>query len=347
MNRLKITLFPGDITDVHCSLLFVKHIEKSLSMPEAALNQALREDGSNVFFEKETDEARDVFTYNRLPYPIIHVINFHEDDLPFTYSSVDSYAREMIRFAMADRPGDPPVSSIATAIHGPGAGLDASEAMEKMIMGMANELQSEFPDHGLSEIIFAEKDKSVFERLQERIGFLVRKNLLQYEQSEVFLPSDVGSQQRQYIDYNQVKLKASHVFVAMPFDRNFDDVYLFGIKQAIEKNGRVSERVDQAFFTGNIVERMILRIQDAELIVADISGDNPNVFYEVGLAHGMGVAPAGAGNPEKKKIIFITQQDKIPFDIQAENCIRYDRLNIADLFEKLDKAISDVLQAVG
>lgn len=347
MNKIKITLFAGDVKDVECSVLFVKHIEANLSLPEKTLNQMLRGDESNVFLEKEEQEARDIFTYNCLPYASIHVVNFHKNDLPFTYSSVDTYARKIIDYVANDPTPQTPITSIATAVHGPGAGLDSSEAMEKMIIAFVQELREKKTCAQLTEIIFAEKDKYVFERLRERIAYLIRENILVWEQSVAYLTVDDNSNERQFTDYNNVQLQAKHVFVAMPFDRNFDDVYLFGIKQAIEKNGRVSERVDQEFFTGDIIERMILRIEDAELIVADISGGNPNVFYEVGLADGLGLTlqkTAGSNGHDRKKIIFITQEDKAPFDIQTQNRIKYDRLSIADLATKLQKAIADVLQ---
>lgn len=345
MSRIKITLSAGDVKDVCCSLLFVKHIEGNLSMPERALSQMLRDDDSNVFLEKEDEQTRNIYTYNCLPYPSIHVINFRKTELPFTYSSVDAYARKIVQFVLNNSSEQAPITSVATAVHGPGAGLDSSEAMEKMIVAFAQELQGKGADHPLAEIIFVEKDKLVFERLRERIAFLIRKNILVYDQSHAYLPVDEKAYPSQFKAYNNVELKAKHVFVAMPFDRNFDDVYLFGIKQAIEKNGRVSERVDQEFFSGDIIERMMLRIKDAELIVADISGNNPNVFYEIGLADGMGLTHSKTENKTKKKIVFITQQDSVPFDIQTQNRIKYDRLNISELYEKLQKAIGNVLDA--
>ena len=132
----------------------------------------------------------------------------------------------------------------------------------------------------------------------------------------------------------------------MPFDKNFDDVYLFAIKQAIEKNGRVSERVDQQFFSGDIIQRMLLRIGTADLLVADISGNNPNVFYEMGLAEGLGMSINDNGisyTENKKKIIYISQDENAPFDIQSQNRIHYNRFAIHELEENLRKAIEEVL----
>src|SRR3954468_14612227 len=78
------------------------------------------------------------------------------------------------------------------------------------------------------------------------------------------------------------------VFVLMPFDRKFDDVYQLGIKAACEEAGAYSMRVDEQIFHENILDRLYTQISKADLIVADMSGRNPNVFYEVGYAHALG-----------------------------------------------------------
>lgn len=346
MNKIKITLSNGDITDVKCSVLFMKHIQGFVCMPEHAINEKLQPEDGDVFKDREEEEFVDLVTNEHLPYASIHIINFHFDDLPFTYASVDEYARNIIQY-VAQQP-EATITSVATAVHGPGAGLDVSEAMEKMIMAFASELQARGVPGGLNEIIFIEKDKSVFERLRQRIAFLVRTNVLLYNDSQTYLVTGGSATKAEAFGTDTIELTKKHVFVAMPFDRNFDDVYLYCIKQAVEKNGRVSERTDQEFFTGDIIERIKMRIVDSELIIADISGNNPNVFYEIGLADGMGLLNLAKNSGESKtakKIIFITQEEKAPFDIQNQNRIKYDRLAIHDLEEKLEAAIGAILKS--
>ena len=67
----------------------------------------------------------------------------------------------------------------------------------------------------------------------------------------------------------------------MPFDASFDDVYDLGIKPAANSAGAYCERVDEQIFEGSILARVYNQIAKADLIVADMSGRNPNVFYEV------------------------------------------------------------------
>lgn len=71
------------------------------------------------------------------------------------------------------------------------------------------------------------------------------------------------------------------VFVLMPFDPSFDDIYKFGIKGAAEDAGAYTERIDDQIFREGILDRVFNQINKADVVVADMTGRNPNVFYEV------------------------------------------------------------------
>ena len=103
------------------------------------------------------------------------------------------------------------------------------------------------------------------------------------------------------------------VFVLMPFDKRFDDIYKFGIKGAADKAGAYAERVDEQMFDEGILERVFNQISKADVLVADMTGRNPNVFYEVGYAHALG------------KIVVLLTQDPadIPFDLKNRPHIVY------------------------
>ena len=95
-------------------------------------------------------------------------------------------------------------------------------------------------------------------------------------------------------------------FVLMPFDRAFDDLYKFGIKEPAAELGINAERVDEQLFREGILERIYRQIDVADIIVAEMTGQNPNVFYEVGYAHGKG----------KLCILSTASADDIPFDLK-------------------------------
>jgi nucleoside 2-deoxyribosyltransferase len=77
-------------------------------------------------------------------------------------------------------------------------------------------------------------------------------------------------------------------FVLMPFDKEFNDIYRFGIKGAADDVGAYAERVDEQIFSEGILDRSFNQISKADVVVADMTGRNPNVFYEVGYAHALG-----------------------------------------------------------
>lgn len=114
------------------------------------------------------------------------------------------------------------------------------------------------------------------------------------------------------------------VFVMMPFDKSFEDVYKLGIKSACEELQLYCERVDEQVFAESILDRIYNQIAKADVIVADMTGRNPNVFYEAGYAHAMG-----------KRVILLTQAaEDIPFDLKHYPHIIYEG-SILDLKDKL------------
>jgi len=118
------------------------------------------------------------------------------------------------------------------------------------------------------------------------------------------------------------------VFVLMPFEKSFDDLYNFGIKQTCAELGTYCERVDEQIFSERILDRVYNQISKADILVADMSDRNPNVFYEVGYAHGIG-----------KNVILLTKKaDDIPFDLKHFPHIVYDG-EITKLSEKLRKKV--------
>jgi hypothetical protein len=97
-----------------------------------------------------------------------------------------------------------------------------------------------------------------------------------------------------------------YVFVLMPFHEDFSDIYKYGIRGAAEDIGAYAERVDDQIFETGILDRIYNQINKADVIVADLTGRNANVFYEVGYAHALG-----------KIVLLLTQSaDDIPFDLK-------------------------------
>jgi hypothetical protein len=116
-------------------------------------------------------------------------------------------------------------------------------------------------------------------------------------------------------------------FVMMPIKKGYDDIYEHVIKPTFAELGIKCDRADEIYSTNPIVNDIWNEIQTSGWIVADLTGRNPNVFYELGLAHAIGA-----------NAILLTQEIKdVPFDLQHWRCIVYEQ-SIAGA-----KALSDTL----
>lgn len=124
-------------------------------------------------------------------------------------------------------------------------------------------------------------------------------------------------------------------FVLMPFKKDFKDIYELGIKQACDNAGAYCERVDEQHFEERILDRIYNQISKADIVIADMTGKNPNVFYEVGYAHALG-----------KTTILLTQDvADIPFDFLHFPHIIYNK-SIIELKEGLENRIKWALEKV-
>src|SRR6185295_12459413 len=78
------------------------------------------------------------------------------------------------------------------------------------------------------------------------------------------------------------------VFVAMPYADEFENVYEYGIYPAVRQCGFICEKVNEAHFTGDILQRIRHGIETASIVIADLTHARPNVYLEVGYAWGHG-----------------------------------------------------------
>jgi nucleoside 2-deoxyribosyltransferase len=73
----------------------------------------------------------------------------------------------------------------------------------------------------------------------------------------------------------------------MQFDKDYDDLYN-GVIGPICKEFKYDViRSDESYSTGIIIQDIIKQINESSIIIADITPDNPNVFYEVGYSHAL------------------------------------------------------------
>ena len=111
------------------------------------------------------------------------------------------------------------------------------------------------------------------------------------------------------------KPKCPTAFVIMKFEDDFDDLYNDVIVPKCNENGFMAVRADEIYTSSSIIQDIIREISEASLIIADVTMDNPNVFYELGYAHAL-----------QKPVILLADIEKrgrLPFDISIYRTIFY------------------------
>ena len=128
----------------------------------------------------------------------------------------------------------------------------------------------------------------------------------------------------------QRNIRLNEAFVLMPFDAAYDWVYE-SIKYVCDKISVKAIRADNMFGSVPIIENILQKIHSSEIIIADLTGRNANVFYEVGIAHTL---------RDRNSIILLAQHiDDIPFDLRHLNVILYSPSNKSKFKEKLKNTI--------
>lgn len=112
---------------------------------------------------------------------------------------------------------------------------------------------------------------------------------------------------------NRVKSK---LFVIMPFREPFETLYRDVILPVAEDVGFDVVKVDEIFTPGVILNDIQQQIEQAQAVVAEISTQNPNVFYELGYAHAL----------KKPAVLLVRRQEgaDMPFDVRSYRAIFYD-----------------------
>ncbi len=128
------------------------------------------------------------------------------------------------------------------------------------------------------------------------------------------------------------------LFVVMPFDPKLGLKPVFQVISGVgAARGLEVQRGDDVYSADVVMDNVWSSIYRARLVVADCTGRNTNVFYEIGLAH-------AAGRP----VILLTQSiDDIPFDLRHRRALPYSTTpeGLTKLTQELGKTLDTVLAA--
>lgn len=319
---MNVQVTEGDITLAKVDVLALKYAEEHHGVDNLVHKRLLDAGVPDVDMRPARDSFSLVPARNAVgAYEVMFVATAGLPELG--YADLRRLARAMLAYLRLARPN---VRSVATTVHGPNFGLDEGEAFESMLAGFTDAVVERSVSPDLESILFVERNSARAEHLVKRLFELLPSGM-------------IGTANATSTTHVQERLRAAgyaspskpHVFVAMPFAAEFQDVYDYAIQNAVRKSGLLCERVDVQSFTGDILARVQERIRSARFLIADLSTANPNVYLEVGYAWGCGV-PC---------ILLIRDTKELKFDVQGQRCISYNR--IKDLEEKLEAELSTLL----
>jgi hypothetical protein len=124
--------------------------------------------------------------------------------------------------------------------------------------------------------------------------------------------------------------KTRPAFLAISYAPPFDLVKL-AVKEAATLARFECEVTGDLDAAGVIMDQVWQGIRGADAVVADITGKNPNVFYEIGLAHALG-----------KEVILISPDPEAPFDVRSSRRVTYSAQDLDGLKTKLLAAFAAI-----
>ena len=149
--------------------------------------------------------------------------------------------------------------------------------------------------------------------------------------------SEVGEEQIRKLSKGVTVQATDTCFVVMPFADPIGGYYETIYQPAIERAKLKPNRADADIYgTGKIIDQIWRGINSARVLVAELTGRNPNVLYELGLAHAL-----------KKPVVLVSSnKDDVPFDVQHVRVIYYDRNDPFWGQKLIEKVAENILSAL-
>ena len=248
----------------------------------------------------------------------------------FRYKQIRDFAFRYLKYLSEVKPD---TEHICLTLHGVNYGLDEAEAFRSEIAGLVDAVERGLYPSSLRKISIVEHYEPRAKRIRHILTTLLLNGVIRTESAE----------HREYLarrsetidplsDAGVTSEAKPLIFVAMPFDKKMDDIFYYGIRNAVNSAGFLCERADQVSFTGDILEVIKRRIKAASLLIADLTMSNPNVYLEVGYAWGIGIPT----------VLIAQDAQELKFDVKGQKCIIYS--GIRELEEKLSNELIGLKQ---
>jgi hypothetical protein len=324
MDQISISVIHGDALLASADTLILKYAQAPHGLDKVIIRRF-------AAFGNPVEHLPDVWHYRLIDSRKItntsHVLFIGVPPLEeFGYQEIREFGRQALMHLAHSVPH---ASSFALTVHGPGYGLDETEAFESQIAGIVDSITAGAYPKGLEKIIFVEQSERLAQRLQAILKYLFPSGYIPKRRAKGLALAKESSLETLRLAGNDSESKKS-VFVAMPFSSYFDDIFYYGIQGAVNAAGYLCERADLQSFTGDVMERVKTRISSANFVIADLTTANPNVYLEVGFAWGQ----------NKKAVLLIKDTTELKFNTRGQRCLPYK--SIKDLETKLKAELDNL-----
>ena len=162
------------------------------------------------------------------------------------------------------------------------------------------------------------------------------KNIVEGEGPPRRTPSAQSEGAQAATDSSRFEKTSKKCFMVMPFGReDLNVVYEDFITPVVTETCRLGlQRGDDIFGSSPIMDDILTSIERANLVIADLTGKNANVFYEIGICHAF-----------KKPVLLLAQStDDVPFDLRHRRVLMYEYSPRG--CKRLETALKDHLTAM-
>lgn len=336
-SPIELSIQQGDVTSFDADVVALKYAQEFYGA-DKLIARLLRDVGiEDEKLRPTIGEYRYIETKNCIRAPHVLFVGV-PSIINFDYQYIQTFSTSVLEILSKEEPN---TKHLAMTVHGVGFGLDEIEAFLAQFAGFLSAMQKEQLPSNLQYITIIEKNVDRVQRLRQALdeylaqadyAYPVRTRsayiLDRRKLNTIFKNNHVSTKA---IEGAGTKSEAKrHVFVAMPFKKDMDDVFFYGIQKPVRAAGLLCERIDQEAFVGDILDQVKKKIETAVVVIAELSDANPNVYLEVGYAWGK----------DRPTILLVKIDQELRFDVRGQKCLKYER--IMDLEESLKRELKEL-----
>ncbi len=295
----RIVTANSDVTEFRCDVLVLKYAQ-SLYGADLAVVSLLGLSESEVRIP-----PGDHLLVPGEGTPFTHVLFLGVPDLTtFGYGGIRKFATDAMHVVSGMQVAH---AHVAMTMHGVGYGLDEREAFTAQVAGILEYFSAPGAGEPPERVTIVDRDEGRYRRISVALEEILGKTT-----ADVAAPRAIAPEQP-IPDAGVASDSKQLVFVAMPYGDEMTDVFEFGIREPVNTAGCLCERCDREVFTGDVLDRIKSRIAEADVVIADMTGSNPNVYLEVGFAWGKGV----------QTLLVAREGEELKFDVKTHRCLYY------------------------